>query len=224
MKTLFFPHVVRPVRILPRQLFTGGGIELSFPISHSPVETAPVLYEITRDHKRIYVSCGEREIRFGIPSEASSKREQGERAQQRCALRGRRQLPVHDLVQSPNMPDGLVPVDRPDRLRNGGQLPRAEVSASADWLLKKYASARLGESGRHRGTVSCNSKILQGSRTSGVKSRDIGSRIVPPEACGCNSPVEFRFSCRVRSDVFLDRIPIFRGIVFDWQDRQEMNQ
>jgi hypothetical protein len=66
VETLFFPHVVRPVRILPRQSFTGGGIELSFPISHSPVETAPVLYEITRDHKRIYVSCGEREVRFGM--------------------------------------------------------------------------------------------------------------------------------------------------------------
>jgi len=65
IETLFFPHVVRPVRILPRQCFTGGGIELSFPISHSPVETAPVAYEITRD-QRAYVSCGEREIRFGM--------------------------------------------------------------------------------------------------------------------------------------------------------------
>jgi hypothetical protein len=66
VETLFFPQVVRPVRILPRQSFTGGGIELSFPISHSPVETAPVLYEITQDSERIYVSCGEREIRFGM--------------------------------------------------------------------------------------------------------------------------------------------------------------
>jgi len=66
VETLYFPHVIRPVRILPRQSFTGGGIELSFPISHSPVETAPVLYEITRDHKRIYVSCGEKELRFGM--------------------------------------------------------------------------------------------------------------------------------------------------------------
>lgn len=45
-EALFFPQVVRPVRILPRQSFTGGGIELSFPISHSPVEIAPVLYEV----------------------------------------------------------------------------------------------------------------------------------------------------------------------------------
>jgi len=66
IETLFFPHVIRPVRILPRQSFTGGGIELSFPISHSPVETVPVLYEITRDQGRIYVSCGEREIKFGM--------------------------------------------------------------------------------------------------------------------------------------------------------------
>jgi Domain of unknown function (DUF5107) len=65
-ETLFFPHVIRPVRILPRYSFTGGGIELSFPISHSPVETVPVLYEITRHEGRIYVSCGEREIKFGM--------------------------------------------------------------------------------------------------------------------------------------------------------------
>ena len=66
VETLFFPHVIRPVRILPRQSFTGGGIELSFPISHSPVQIAPVLYEVTRDSERIYVSCGEREVRFGM--------------------------------------------------------------------------------------------------------------------------------------------------------------
>ena len=63
VETVFFPHTIRPVRILPRQSFTGGGIELSFPISHSPVQIAPVLYEVTRDHERIYVSCGERELR-----------------------------------------------------------------------------------------------------------------------------------------------------------------
>lgn len=66
VETLFFPPVVRPVRILPRQAFTGGGIELSFPISHSPVEIAPVLCETARVHNRIYVSCGEREVRFGM--------------------------------------------------------------------------------------------------------------------------------------------------------------
>ena len=66
VETLFFPRVIRPVRILPRQSFTGGGIELSFPISHSPVQIAPVLYEVTRGSERIYVSCGERELRFGM--------------------------------------------------------------------------------------------------------------------------------------------------------------
>jgi hypothetical protein len=66
VETLFFPQVIRPVRILPRQSFTGGGIELSFPISHSPVEIAPVLYGVTRDAERIYVCCGERELRFGM--------------------------------------------------------------------------------------------------------------------------------------------------------------
>ena len=65
-ETLFFPPVIRPVRILPRQAFTGGGIELSFPISHSPVEIFPVLYEVLRSADRIYVSCGEREIKFGM--------------------------------------------------------------------------------------------------------------------------------------------------------------
>ena len=65
-ETLFFPRVVRPVRILPRQSFTGGGIELSFPISHSPVQTVPVHHAVTRDRERIYVCCGERELRFGM--------------------------------------------------------------------------------------------------------------------------------------------------------------
>jgi hypothetical protein len=65
-ETLFFPPVIRPVRILPRQAFTGGGIELSFPISHTSVEIFPVLYEISRSQDRIYVSCGERELRFGM--------------------------------------------------------------------------------------------------------------------------------------------------------------
>ncbi len=66
LETLFFPRVVRPVRILPRQSFTGGGIELSFPISHSPVQIVPVRHAVTRDRERIYVCCGERELRFGM--------------------------------------------------------------------------------------------------------------------------------------------------------------
>jgi len=66
VETLFLPRVVRPVRILPRQSFTGGGIELSFPISHSPVQNVPVQHVVTCDRERIYVSCGERELRFGM--------------------------------------------------------------------------------------------------------------------------------------------------------------
>ena len=65
-ETLFFPQVVRPVRILPRQSFTGGGIELSFPISHSPVETDTVLCETAQTKDRVYVCCGERETKFGM--------------------------------------------------------------------------------------------------------------------------------------------------------------
>jgi hypothetical protein len=65
-EALFFPQVVRPVRILPRQAFTGGGIELSFPIAHAPVEIVPVRYEVARCRDRAYVYCGEREIKFGM--------------------------------------------------------------------------------------------------------------------------------------------------------------
>ena len=66
IETLYFSPVIRPVRILPRQAFTGGGIEMSFPISHTPVEIFPVVSEVSRSPERIYVSCGEREIRFGM--------------------------------------------------------------------------------------------------------------------------------------------------------------
>lgn len=65
-EALFFPQVVRPVRILPRQAFTGGGIELSFPVSHTPVEISSVLYASAQTEDRIYVCCGEREIKFGM--------------------------------------------------------------------------------------------------------------------------------------------------------------
>lgn len=66
VETLFFPRAIRPVRILPRQAFTGGGIELSFPISHSPVQIVPVRHAVTCERERIYVCCGERELRFGM--------------------------------------------------------------------------------------------------------------------------------------------------------------
>lgn len=65
-ESLYFPSVIRPVRILPRQAFTGGGIELSFPVSHTPVEIFPVLHSVTKHADRIYLCCGEREIRYGM--------------------------------------------------------------------------------------------------------------------------------------------------------------
>lgn len=65
-EVLYVPEVVRPTRILPRFYFVAGGIEVSFPISHSPSQNDPVLYAIDRAADRVYVSCGERELRFGM--------------------------------------------------------------------------------------------------------------------------------------------------------------
>src|SRR5688500_9398231 len=36
-EVLYNPDVIRPTRILPRFYFVAGGIEVSFPISHTPV-------------------------------------------------------------------------------------------------------------------------------------------------------------------------------------------
>ncbi len=54
VETLYFPHVIRPVRILPRNSFMGGGIELSarnyehLPTSRrSTVSTMPYLLRAT---------------------------------------------------------------------------------------------------------------------------------------------------------------------------------
>ena len=63
---LYVPDVIRPIRILPRFGFIAGGIEVSFPISHSPTQNDPVLYAIDRTEQRVYVTCGERELRFGM--------------------------------------------------------------------------------------------------------------------------------------------------------------
>ena len=63
---LYVPDVIRPTRILPRFYFVAGGIEVSFPISHSPSQNEPVSYRIDRTSERIYVTCGERELRFGM--------------------------------------------------------------------------------------------------------------------------------------------------------------
>lgn len=65
-EVLYIPEVIRPTRILPRFGFVAGGIEVSFPISHTPTQTDRVLYRIDRTTERTYVTCGERELRFGM--------------------------------------------------------------------------------------------------------------------------------------------------------------
>jgi hypothetical protein len=63
---LYTPDVIRYTRILPRFYFVAGGIEVSFPISHSPVQNEKLSYKIDRTENRVYVTCGERELRFGM--------------------------------------------------------------------------------------------------------------------------------------------------------------
>src|SRR5215831_1019309 len=63
---LYVPEVIRYTRILPRFYFVAGGIEVSFPISHSPSQNEKVLYKVDKTKDRIYVTCGERELRFGM--------------------------------------------------------------------------------------------------------------------------------------------------------------
>lgn len=65
-EVLYKPDVIRYTRILPRFYFVAGGIEVSFPISHTPVQNETVLYKVDKTPSRIYVTCGERELRFGM--------------------------------------------------------------------------------------------------------------------------------------------------------------
>jgi hypothetical protein len=65
-EVLYVPDVIRYTRILPRFYFVAGGIEVSFPISHSPSQNESILYKIDRGSERTYVTCGERELRFGM--------------------------------------------------------------------------------------------------------------------------------------------------------------
>lgn len=65
-EVLYVPDVIRYTRILPRFYFIAGGIEVSFPISHSPTQNETVLYKIDKTNDRVYVTCGERELRFGM--------------------------------------------------------------------------------------------------------------------------------------------------------------
>jgi len=65
-EVLYAPDVIRYTRILPRFYFVAGGIEVSFPISHSPSQNEQVSYRVDRMQDRTYVTCGERELRFGM--------------------------------------------------------------------------------------------------------------------------------------------------------------
>src|SRR5215213_6930230 len=65
-EVLYVPEVIRYTRILPRFYFVAGGIEVSFPISHSPTQNETVLYTVQSTKERTYVTCGERELRFGM--------------------------------------------------------------------------------------------------------------------------------------------------------------
>jgi hypothetical protein len=65
-EVLYVPDVIRYTRILPRFYFVAGGIEVSFPISHSPSQNEKVEYRIDKVNSRTYVTCGERELRFGM--------------------------------------------------------------------------------------------------------------------------------------------------------------
>lgn len=65
-EALYKPDVIKYTRILPRFYFVAGGIEVSFPISHSPSQNERILYQIDRAADRVYVTCGERETHFGM--------------------------------------------------------------------------------------------------------------------------------------------------------------
>jgi hypothetical protein len=65
-EVLYVPNIIRYTRILPRFYFVAGGIEVSFPISHTPSQNEKTLYQIDREADRVYVTCGERELRFGM--------------------------------------------------------------------------------------------------------------------------------------------------------------
>ena len=65
-EVLYVPEVIRHTRILPRFYFVAGGIEVSFPISHSPSQNEPLPCRVDEVDERAYVTCGERELRFGM--------------------------------------------------------------------------------------------------------------------------------------------------------------
>lgn len=60
------PGIIRPVRILPRGAFVGGGIEVSFPISHTPSLLEEVSNETSIVGDVAVVAVGERELKSGM--------------------------------------------------------------------------------------------------------------------------------------------------------------
>src|SRR3569623_238253 len=66
MEVLYVPGDVKYTRILPRFYYVAGGIEVSFPVSHSPSQNEKVLSEIEKMPGRVYVTCVEMELRFGM--------------------------------------------------------------------------------------------------------------------------------------------------------------
>lgn len=59
---------VRPTRIPPLWRFISVGIELNFPLTHSPTGLEPIGYEVIRDHDAgmVGVAVGEQERRWGL--------------------------------------------------------------------------------------------------------------------------------------------------------------
>jgi hypothetical protein len=65
-EVLYDSKAVKPVRILPRMAFISGGIEVSFPISHTPSQIEKVCYKVEKLEDRLYVWMGETEICNGM--------------------------------------------------------------------------------------------------------------------------------------------------------------
>ena len=57
--------VVRPARILPRMAFISGGLEVSFPISHTPSQIETVHLETKSEAGRSYVYVLVRLVQYG---------------------------------------------------------------------------------------------------------------------------------------------------------------
>ncbi|GAA3402731.1 DUF5107 domain-containing protein [Paenibacillus hodogayensis] len=147
-ETLFAVPAVRPVRILPRQFFIGGGIEVSFPISHSPVQIVPVYYQTNKTGERLFVWCGEREVRFGMQwtVEYSLGQDDSFLTQRTC---------FHNPTSEPHpwmaWSNAGVPA-RPDTefcFPNGPVLSHGEAMRTIDWA--EEGPKKQGELGRMTG-------------------------------------------------------------------------